>query len=226
MTLAGEATNNVAQPIVSVTNLFLKTAVAGPMQPASEICFSQAGIEHNIPCQPLRQVLITSVFDLAALGYAPSELRENVTLDDPALHDHPSGTILKIGEALVRLTFHCEPCKIVSRGQSLKPLFHRRGVLGCFQNQGVIRIGDPVTIAPARAEAIPYESTQRIKWYLSKQSRPISASQLLYEVGLPTGYARALPALLRRSPELREDAVYFTSRTSGKRSLRPLPENA
>lgn len=182
------------------------------MRPAHEIRFSKAGIERNIPCPPLRQVLITSAFDLAALGYAPGELRENVTLDDPALHDHPSGTILAIGEARVRLTFHCEPCKIISRGDSLKPLLHRRGVLGCFQNNGVIRIGDPVTIAPARAEAIPYESAERIKWYLAKQSGPVSASELLHDVGLPTGYARALPALLRRSPELREDAVRFTSR--------------
>lgn len=41
----------------------------------------------------------------------PGDLRENIMVDCDDLYDLPSGTVVKIGQALLRLTFHCEPCR-------------------------------------------------------------------------------------------------------------------
>jgi hypothetical protein len=95
-------------------------------------------------------------------------------------------------------------------------LLHRRGVLGKFLNDGVIERGDDVSLTGRNEEHIPYESKERIAWFLAKRTQPISTSELLFEVGLPSGYARALPAILRKLPLIPEDRVVFASKRSRK----------
>jgi MOSC domain-containing protein YiiM len=180
-----------------VTHLFRK--VNGRMIAKTQLQFSSNGIAESQATSPLRQVLVTQLTILRELGLKPGALRENVVADVDQLHEYPSGTVIHIGEARIRLTFHCEPCRVVGSGALLKALHHRRGVLGLFLNQGVMRVGDSVAFEAAVFEEIPYDAAKRVDWYLSKREAPIHARQLLYEVGLDYSYARALPSYLRRS---------------------------
>jgi len=143
------------------------------------------------------------------LGLPPGALWENITVDFAGLYDLPSGSIVAIGDARIHLTFHCEPCgRLVGTGISGQ-LMHRRGYLGRFLDSGRVRVGDRLRVCDERVEPIPYAAKDRIAWYLGRQSAPVAAARLIFDLGLPTAYARALPAILRKLPNVQPDAVTF-----------------
>jgi hypothetical protein len=195
-----------------VTHLFLKSAHQRKLTSVGTLAFTTSGLADNVACQPLRQVLISSLPISKQCGLRPGDLRENVVVDFPDLYELPSGTILRIGKAAIRLTFHCEPCKGILAKVPLKTILHKRGVLGCFLNSGTIRVSDELSIAARREESIPYDIKERIRWYLGRQSSPMPATKLIYDLGLSYSYLRALPALLRKTPDIDSNLVIFTSR--------------
>ncbi|MBJ7401904.1 MAG: hypothetical protein JHD07_00755 [Bradyrhizobium sp.] len=89
-------------------------------------------------------------------------LRENVVLDFDALYDLPPGTVVRIGDALVRLTFHCEPCKRIANLVDLKSILHRRGVFRTFLNSGCIHVGDSSAVTEHKLQAISYAIGEHI----------------------------------------------------------------
>src|SRR5262249_6007355 len=99
---------------------------------------------------------------------------------------------LQIGDALIRLTFHCEPCKTVLRRIALELILHRRGVLGSFLNAGTMSVGDGFAVTEQRCEPIPYALKDRIRWLLDKDGPSAVASDLVHELGLPSSYAGAI----------------------------------
>jgi hypothetical protein len=200
---------------MSAVHLFVKQH--GEMIAADRLCFSAQGIAGSKPASPLRHVLITELSILRRLGLEPGELRENIVADVENLHNYPSGTVIRVGEARIRLTFHCEPCRRVASGALLKTLHHQRGVLGKFLNAGEIRRGDTLSFEPPSFEVIPYEPHDRVRWYLAKRRAPIAACDLLHAVGLSSCYARALPGYLRRISPRAADKVIFRSSVSGRR---------
>jgi MOSC domain-containing protein YiiM len=153
---------------------------------------------------------------LHGFGLDPGDLKENIVVDFADLYELPSGSILRIGEAVVRVTFHCELCKKVLKRAQWSDLLHKRGVFGQFLNRGRISIGDRLVVMPSRAEIIPYDAKERIRWYLARQREPVMASRLIFEVGLPSSYARALPAILRKMPEVDRRAVIFKSHQTNR----------
>jgi hypothetical protein len=196
----------------SVLHLFRKTPDAERIDRQTSLRFSPAGIAETRRYSPLRQVLIAASNDIAELGYLPGELHENIVVDFPRLHDLASGSVLAVGAALIQLTFHCEPCSRIQKHASVKPLMHRRGVLGKFLNAGVVEVGDSVFVTNRKQEFIPYEAKERIAWFLLRHKARISAARLLFEIGLPAGYARALPAILRKLPFLPGGQVVFAAK--------------
>jgi MOSC domain-containing protein YiiM len=70
----------------------------------------------------------------------------------------PSGQRLHIGEAVLELTYACDPCE---RMDELRPGLRaavdgRRGMLARVITSGIIRPGDPITLAVTQnAEAQP-----------------------------------------------------------------------
>ena len=118
------------------------------------------GIVGNVPCLPLRQVLLLPSSTLADFSLEPGDLRENVVIDGINLHDLQSGTILKVGEVKIHLTFHCEPCKVISDKVNLRAIKHQRGVLGRFITIGSVRIGDSVIIETG--SLIPFHTISKI----------------------------------------------------------------
>lgn len=48
--------------------------------------------------------------------------------------------------ALIRLTFHCEPCRKILKLVDPKTNLHRRGVFGTFLNSGRMRVNDAFAV--------------------------------------------------------------------------------
>lgn len=178
--------------------LHAKPLQGGPMHPCGELILDpRSGVVGAAVTPPLRQVLLLSERTLRG-GIPPGALRENVSIASDELDDLPSGTELSLGSARVRLTFHCEPCNRVRPWARPSDLLHRRGVLARVVEPGCVRTGDPVTVVAYSRDEVPYEPLARIAAFLRQRTQPILAVDLLWEVGLPRSYARALPALLRR----------------------------
>ena len=183
---------------MTVANLFIKRAHGARLEPVAELGVSPQGIVGGVRCSPLRQVLITSRSVTQDCGLQAGELRENIVIDCARFYDLPSGTVVRIGAALVRLTFHCEPCKKILHLIDFDSILHKRGYLGCFLNSGRIRIGDVVAATEQRLEAIPYAVKDRIRWFLAKQDAGLAAIDLAHGLGLPASYMRAIPRLLEK----------------------------
>ena len=192
---------------MTVTNLFIKSAHGRTMDAVSRLEFGPQGVAGSVRCSPLRQVLVTSRAVTAERGLQPGDLRETIEVDFDGLYDLPSGTVVKIGEALIRLTFHCEPCKKILHLTSFDHIVHKRGFLGCFLNSGTIALGDPVMLTGEQLESIPYAVKDRVRWFFAKQNAALGAIDLAHALGLPSSYARAIPRLVesfaipRRSPK-------------------------
>ena len=181
-----------------VTDLFIKRAHGSPMLPVRALHFDSTGIANGICCSPLRQVLITSRAVTQEFGLMPGDLRENIVVDFDGLYDLPSGTVVRIGEALIRLTFHCEPCAKILHLAPHDRLLHKRGYLGCFLNRGMIAVGDACALTEQTLEPIPYAVKDRIRWFFARQQASLAALDLAYALGLPSSYASAIPRLVEK----------------------------
>jgi MOSC domain-containing protein YiiM len=192
---------------VTVTNLFIKRAHRERLDVVSRLAFTPNGISGGVRCSPLRQVLITSRAVTRELGLEPGDLRENIVVDVAGLYDLPSGTVIRVGDALIRLTFHCEPCRRILHLVTFDDAVHKRGFLGSFLNRGTIAVGDAVAVTDDRHEPIPYAVKDRLRWFLGRQEPVLAARDLAHALGLPAAYARALPrmaeklAVTRRLPK-------------------------
>ena len=183
---------------MTVTNLYIKRKHGAALEDVTTLAFDKNGISGGVACAPFRQVLIASRPILTDCGLKPGDLRENVLLEDDGLYDLPSGTVVRLGQALIRLTFHCEPCKKILNLIAFDRIVHRRGVFGCFLNAGTISLGDRLVVTEQKFEPIPYAIKERIRWFLSKGNAPAAAGQLIEAIGLPSSYARAMPRLLEK----------------------------
>jgi MOSC domain-containing protein YiiM len=183
---------------LTIANLFIKRAHGEPLEPVTTLGFALGGITKGVKCSPLRQVLITAQSVTARCDLEPGDLRENIVVDFDGLYDLPSGTVVRIGEALIRLTFHCEPCKKILHLVDLGRIEHKRGFLGCFLNSGYISVGDPFSVTGEMLEPIPYAVKDRIRWLMRSQGASPAIIDLAHKLGLPSSYARTLPRLMEK----------------------------
>jgi MOSC domain-containing protein YiiM len=182
-----------------VKKLFIKHEHSAQLTGVDSIKFCSDGIAKNVACAPFRQVLLASESVTADCGLRDGDLRENVVVDCDGLYDLPSGTVVQIGQALIRLTFHCEPCKKILKLVDLKTILHRRGVFGTFLNAGRIAVGDDFTVTTQKFEPIPYEVGERIRWFFRQRGGAGAMTDLSHAIGLPASYRRAIPSLLRKA---------------------------
>ena len=183
---------------MTVTNLFIKRKHGGALEPIETMAFDQRGIQNGVASAAFRQVLISSESVTAQLDLQPGDLRENVVVAFDSLYELPSGTVVQIGQALIRLTFHCEPCKKVLKLVDYDRILHKRGVFGMFLNDGAISVGDGFRATEQKFEEIPYAVNDRIRWYLKKGNPSAAALDVVHTIGLPASYARAMPLLLKK----------------------------
>lgn len=188
-----------------ILHLLNKPARYEPLVKVDELSVSSAGILGGIPTPPIRQVLMVPQTTLERFRLSPGDLRENVVIDDSGigpLHSLASGTVLKVGNVLVRLTVHCEPCGRLKGVVSIKAIEHKRGYLGSFLTSGRLTVGDEVVSLGIQYEPIPYDLNDRLAWFLHRQPAAIDVTTLVHEVGLSLSYCRAIPSLLRARPDL------------------------
>lgn len=192
-----------------VRHLFVKDAHGTPMRSVMAFGVGPNGIEGNVYCQPLRQVLIVPTQSLTEFDLKPGDLGENMVVDGIDLHKLESGTVIQIGSVRIRLTFHCEPCRKIADKVNLKKITHKRGVLGNFLNTGIIKVGDAGAAGAKSFDAIPYRIDDRIKWYLDKQDKPVPVSKLAFDIGLSNSYCRAIPNLVRNRDDIRKELILY-----------------
>jgi len=181
-----------------VTNLFVKPRHRAALEAVAFIECDHAGLRDNVACAPFRQALITSRSVTADLGLKPGDLRENIEVDFDQLYDLPSGTVVRIGQALIRLTFHCEPCKTILKLVDFDRVLHRRGVFGTFLNSARIAVGDEFGLTEQRLEPIPYAIGERIRWFMRRHGPSAAAVDLIHAIGLPRSSGRMIPRMLQK----------------------------
>jgi hypothetical protein len=79
-------------------------------------------------------------------------------------------------------------------------IVHMRGVFGTFLNSGTISIGDELIITEERLESIPYDTKDRLRWYLQHNDASSAALDLVHTIGVPAKYAKFMPRILQRRP--------------------------
>lgn len=181
-----------------VKKLLVRTAHCASLTSVDFIDYGPDGIVGAVACAPFRQVLLASASVTADCGLKDGDLRENVVVDCDELYDLPSGTVVQIGEALIRLPFHCEPCQKILKLVDLKTILHRRGVFGTFLNSGRMRVNDAFAVTEQQLEAIPNPVGERLRWLLERHGASAALTDLAHTVGLPASYNKALPKLLQR----------------------------
>lgn len=192
---ASSAPREGTEPL-QVTELFIKRQHDAALRSMTSIGCSTRGIAGNVPCAPFRQALIASRSVTAKLGLKPGDLRENIVVDFDGLYDLRSGTVVRIGKALLRLTFHCEPCKKILKLIDFDRVVHRRGVFGMFINDAEISLGDEFAVTDQRFEEIPYAIYERIRWFLRRHGGRAAALDLVHALGLPASSGRGISRLL------------------------------
>ena len=108
--------------------------------------FGIEGCAHANP--PRREVLLASSAHLEAVGVAPGEIRENVTVDGADVQTWPVGQHIRVGGAVFEITMVCDPCQ---RMDDLRPglraeLDGKRGMLARVVEGGEIGLGDGVEL--------------------------------------------------------------------------------
>lgn len=180
--------------------------------PSTSFVLSPDGIETQRHCHPWRQVLFVPQASLDEFSISARVLRANVVIRGGSnIHSLPSGTVITIGSTKVRLTYHCEPCKKIKDFVSTKAILHKRGYFGQIITAGAITVGDRIDVTAERLEPIPYPIADRVRWYLDQITGPISAKQLVSELGLSSSYCRTLPNIIRNRPDIDPNRITYLS---------------
>jgi MOSC domain-containing protein YiiM len=104
-----------------------------------------------------RQLLLMSIDDLNAFGLRPGDVRENIAVAGLDLMTLAHGQRLCIGDAVLEMTYACEPCE---RMDELRPglraaIDGRRGMLARVVASGLIRAGDRIVLVAPQTATTP-----------------------------------------------------------------------
>ncbi|EGQ8057396.1 MOSC domain-containing protein [Vibrio alginolyticus] len=203
-----------------IDSLFIKNSNQDSFMTRKEqISVNNDGIDGHIKCHTFRQVLILPSSTLKEFNLKAGQLKENIVINDEEINIHslPSGTVLQVGSAKIRLTFHCEPCAKIKNLVSTRKVAHKRGYLGQIVHEGIIKCGDKLTILPEKYESIPYQLADRIKWYLDKREKPVMVSELVSDIGLSKSYCRAVPNIIRNRDDIDKSKILFAGKSKASK---------
>ncbi|MBD2182916.1 MGMT family protein [Planktothrix sp. FACHB-1355] len=163
------------------------------------------GIEGDINAQAgsPRQVLIASTPTLADFNLNPGDLGENIVIDTQ-VESFSSGQVLQVGKsALIRLTFICEPCANLEKIQPglAKRIAGKRGFLGIVVKDGVIELGDEVSLTSQLFPALPDDTKGRFNEFVRRipPGKVVKTSDLLLALGVSKAYYRTIPIFLKKA---------------------------
>jgi alkylated DNA nucleotide flippase Atl1 len=166
------------------------------------------GIAGDCQAQPgsPRQVLMVDLPTLNAFSLQPGDLGENILLSQ-GLAMVQSGQSLQIGTALIRLTFHCEPCGYLESVQPglTKRIGTQRGWLGMVVAGGTIALDDQVMVSHPSFEPIPDDAKSRFHQFVNTipMGKVVTTKHVVLAIGVTSSYYRAIPGWLKRAaPDL------------------------
>jgi MOSC domain-containing protein YiiM len=196
-----------------VEQLFLKSLTDSALFETDSYDVSKRGIEASRPQHPLKQLLLLPQGSLRAFSLRPGQLKEDMVLNTPFdFHGLASGTVIRIGSAELRLTFHCEPCAKIKHLVNPKKIVHQRGYHSQIVRAGRIQLGDKVTVLSQDYEPIPYALADRIKWYLAHHPVPIYAKDLVEAIGLSSSYCRAVPNVIKHREDIDKQLILYKNK--------------
>ncbi len=140
-----------------VIALHVRTAKHGAPMPVTEVVGRVGGgLEGDVHAhRSSRAVLVIDRATLDALGLAPGDLREEITIEGlPDVTNLPVDSELRIGGVTLRVNGPCEPCTHIGELLGIpdpekfrQSLLGRRGALCTVSAvSGPIRVGDPVEV--------------------------------------------------------------------------------
>jgi len=134
-----------------VRHIFISLAHGLPMQEVEQVrALVDRGLQGCAHGRPgsRRQVLLMESEILEQLDVPPGAVKENIVTRGLRLHDLRLGQHLRTGEALLEVTFPCEPCGRMNEiRQGLEQeLRGRRGMLCRVVEAGWIRRGDRIEV--------------------------------------------------------------------------------
>ena len=193
-----------------VNQLFLKPLGSNALVNTQALRIETTGVVGNIIQHPWKQLLLMPSDTLDAFALQAGQLKEDIVVNPTFdLHDLPSGSVIQIGSAQLRLTFHCEPCSKIKHLGNIKKLVHRRGYHSQILKGGDIKLGDTIQLLAERHEAIPYVFADRIKWYLDQYPTPILVADLVKAIGLSSSYCRAVPNIIRHRLDIDKNLIIY-----------------
>jgi alkylated DNA nucleotide flippase Atl1 len=189
-----------------VVALFVKETRGQSMTARAEIALqARFGIIGDCQARPLgpRQVLLVAAENLEAYHLPPDSLRANIVTRGISLDDLPSGAVLEVGKAAIRLTHRCEVCRRVTErvGPTVtKALVGRRGYLGVVLKGGQVSAGVGVAGLAVSYPAVPDALYERFAWVCSQipTGSVCSFTNAVLLIGATRSYLRALPRWIRR----------------------------
>lgn len=99
-----------------------------------------------------RQVLLLNLQTLNEYQYQPGDLREQILVDFAPLQSLELGSLLKVGDAVLKITFDCHPCRHMAAvlgeepEEFVKKMMGKRGMLAIVHESGRVRSGDEVRV--------------------------------------------------------------------------------
>jgi alkylated DNA nucleotide flippase Atl1 len=190
-----------------VTHLFKKLIKGEPITSFDSkglICKSRYGIEGDINADKFtpRQVLITCEENLRIFSIKPGDLKENIVIKGYDVDSLHSGSVIKIGEVEIRITFNCEPCSYVEtvRKGLAKDIHGKRGVLGVVLTDGEIKVGDEFIVLEKKFDAVPFNVADRFKWFIDQipEGKITTYTQIIKLLGLFSVYYRVIPTYIKK----------------------------
>ena len=135
--------------MAEVVHLFRSMTHRMPMVPHEEInAIEDRGFEGCAHARPAgrRQVLLMDLETLEEMSIAPGAVKENITTRGIDIRALQAGERLRVGDALLEMTYRCDPC---DRMNEIRPglqeeLRGRRGILFRVVEGGRIRVGDAI----------------------------------------------------------------------------------
>lgn len=196
-----------------IKRLFLKKE-NGSTDEVSSLDLNENGVVGARETHHYRQLLLLPESTLREFNLKPGEMKEDIVVELPFnLNELESGTILRVGSAEVRLTFHCEPCSKIKDLVNLKQIMFKRGFLCSVDSSGIVDLNSSIEILNRKAEFIPYKIADRIKWYLDKCQEPIAVTDLVAKIGLSNSYCRAIPNMVKKRPDIDSSKILYSNST-------------
>jgi MOSC domain-containing protein YiiM len=133
-----------------IVHLQLKPAEGEPMKIVSSVeAIAEHGLRDDANAgRSKRQVLIIERETLEEFNLPLGDVRENITVEGIQLAGTPTGTRMRVGQALFEATLDCAPCEFIEdkRPGLRAAMDGRRGTLFRVIEGGEIKVGDEIRV--------------------------------------------------------------------------------